>query len=224
MLFVLSKSIEEPTKEKPSIPYEVLGRKLTEQERDLSGDLDAKDLTGELVHREQRLIVVRALIAVGESENIEEILSILPQTKLKTFKELVGYFNDLTEKYGTVVDGLKAEIVYNVKDDEQAFRQAASKAYEKVFGIKRDKQNIEGITNFLKSNKALTYTQMVTALAKSMTIDDKKEMLSRTLDEIGRADLKKNQAFMDKILAQQFTYENLKKLLQGLSKTQPEKK
>ncbi|MBI3591391.1 MAG: hypothetical protein HY094_08470 [Candidatus Melainabacteria bacterium] len=217
-------TVEEPAKEKSSTAYEVLGRKLTEQERDLYSDLDAKTLRDQLVPREQRLIVVRALIAVGESENIEEILGILPRTKLKTFKELVNYFKSLIEKYGTVLDGLKAEIVYNTKDDEQAFRQAASKAYEIVFGIKKDKQNIESIISFLKSNKALTYTQMVTALTESMTNEEKKEMLSRTLDEIGRSDLKTNQAFMDKILAQNFTYVNLKKLLQELSKTKPQGK
>ena len=214
---------EDSVKERLNIntAYEVLGRKLTEQEKDLYGDLDATTLKDQLAHREQRLIIVRALIAVGEdSDDIGQILKILPQTKLKTFKELVSYFNGLIERYGTVLDGLQAEIVYNIKDDEQAFKQAAGKAYETVFGIKKDKQNLESIVSFLKSNNALTYTKMVAALTEQMTDDDKKELLNRALTEIGRSDLKQNQVFMDKILAQKFTYENLKRLLQELSKTQ----
>lgn len=214
---------EEVSVIKRSVALEVLGRKLTEPELDLYGDLDAKQLKQELLHKEIRLVIVRALIAVGEEKNIKDILEIYTVSKLKTFAELVDEFNGYIEKYGSVINGLKAELVYNIKDDEQAFKQAAAQAYETVFGTPQDKQNTQEITSFLQENKALTYSKMVAVLMESMTPGVKKDILFKLLDEIGRADLKNNKIFVEKMIAQRFTHENLKKLLQQLAPKKPKK-
>lgn len=207
--------------EKHSTAYLVLGRELTKQEKDLYADLGANELKDELLHKEQRLVVVRALLAVGEGDSIKEVLAILPISKLKTFTELVNDFTEYTEKYGSVLEGIQEEFVYNIKDDEQAFKAASAKAYETVFGVPKDKQNTSEIISFLKENEALTYSRMLEALMNQMTPELKKQMLFNALDEIGRSDLKNNNVFVEKILAQKFTHKNLKKLLKELA---PKKK
>lgn len=220
----INKELQDRKKEKQSAAYIVLGRELTKAEKDLYGGLTVAEIKSELLHREQRLVVVRALLAVGEGESIKEVLEILPLSKLQTFADLLTEFKEYMEKYGSVLSGIKTELVYNIKDNEQAFKQAASKAYLVVFGTPKEKQNIQEITSFLQENNALTYSKMIAALMESMTPEIKKDMLFKTLDEIGRADLKNNKDFVEKILAQKFTYENLKKLLGQIGPKKPAKK
>ena len=198
---------------KKSSAYEVLGRKLTPQEKDLYGDLSAEELKNQLLYKEQTLVIVRALLIIGEGKDSGEILQILPNTKLRTFTELVNDFTDYKEKYGSVLTGIQSEFVYNIKDDEQAFKKAAALAYETVFGISKEQQDAEGITNFLKAKQALTYSKMLSAFTESLTPEDKKKMLFKALDSIKRPDLKTNEKFVNKILEQTFTHEALIKLL-----------
>ena len=195
--------------------YKVLGRKLTEAERALYKDEDS--VKAALLHKEQKLVVVRALLAVGESKNIKEIVDLVVLDKLKTFTELINDFTELKEKSGSILKGLKDQSTY--KDDTQTLRDAASEAYLTVFGIAQEDQDLEKIVNYFKTNNATTFSKMVNLLVESMSPEDKKEMLFRTLDEIGRPDLKTNKAFTEKLLAQKFTYENLKTLLKEVAKT-----
>ena len=203
-------------RKKQNPAYEVLGRELTRKEQDLYGNVNKEELKSSLLHREQRLVAVRALVAIGASEDIREIIDILPLTKLRTYVELLTYFSHLQEKYGSVLDGIKAEYVYNIVDDEQAFRQAAGKAYEITFGIPKEKQSIEDIVNFFKAKEAFTYSRMVAELVATMEEADKQRMLFKALDEIGRPDLKGNEKFVRKILEQDFTHESLKALLEQI--------
>ena len=196
--------------------YEVLGRKLTRVEQEAHGNLSKNDLKNSILHREQRLVAVRALIAVGASKDIKEIIDVLPLTKLRTYVELLTYFNHLKEKYGSVLGGIKAEYVYSIVDDEQAFKQAAIKAYETTFGVPKEQQSVEDIVNFLKAKEAFTYSRMVAELVATMEYEDKQRMLFKALDEIGRSDLKNNNKFVNKLLEQDFTHESLKKLLEQI--------
>lgn len=193
--------------------YEVLGRKLSEQEKDIYGKLSAKEIKEQLLHREQKLVLVRAAVATGASEDLEEILGLYDTTKLRTFTELVREFQGYIEKYGSLKEGLRAELVLKI-DDEQAFRQAALRAYYSVFGIKSSE--IEAISKFLKAHDAITYSKMIETLARTLTPDDKKEMLFRALEQIGRPDLKQRKDFTEKLLSQNFTYETLLKLLKQI--------
>lgn len=212
-------------RKKDSAAYEVLGRNLTQAEEDLYGDLTSEEIKNELLHREQRLVVVRALLAVGEAKIVKEILEIMPLSELRTFKELVSYFKDLQEKYGSVIEGIRTEVVYNIKDDEEAFKKAAIRAYETVFCIKPQDQDVPQVINFLKQKEAFTYSQMVKSYMNTLTPEDKKEMLFSILDKVGRPDLKNNKVFVEKMLAQEFNCENLEKLLQQLApKKKPPKK
>lgn len=197
--------------------YKVLGRKLTTQEKALYGTLDIEELKSQLLYKEETLVIVRALLVIGEGKDAKEILDILPNTKLKTFTELVNDFTNYREKYGSVLTGIQSEFVYNIKDDEQAFKNAATKAYESVFGIKKEQQNIESILGFLKAKEALTYSKMVSALVETITQEDKKKMLFKALESIKRPDLKSNEKFVSKILEQSFTYEALMKLLEQIN-------
>lgn len=219
----VEKEILDRKKEKHSAAYVVLGRELTKAEKQLYDGLTVAEIKSELLHREQRLVIVRALLAVGEGESVKDVLEILPLSKLQTFADLLTEFKEYMEKYGSVLSGIKTELVYNIKDNEQAFKQAASKAYQIVFGTPKDKQNIQEITSFLQENNALTYSKMIAALMESMTPEIKKDMLFKILDEIERADLKNNKDFVEKILAQKFTHENLKKLLDQISPKKPKK-
>lgn len=208
---------QEEVKPKQSSAYETLGRKLTEKEKKLYQDSSPEELKSQLLYKEQKLVIVRSLLAVGEGESIKDVLKILPQTKPQTYTELVSYFGTLQDKYGDVLTGLETTLVYK-GDDEQAFANAASKAYEAAFGVPKEEQDKEKIVSFLKANKVVTYSQMIEALISSMTDEDKKNLLFKVLDEVGRPDLKKNEKFVGKILSQDFTYENLKRLLREIGK------
>lgn len=197
--------------------YKVLGRKLTPQEKTLYGNLDADELKNQLLYKEQTLVIVRALLVIGESKEVKEILEILPNTKLKTFSELVNDFIHYKEKYGSVFIGVQSEFVYSIKDDEKAFENAAAKAYESVFGIKKEQQNTQSILNFLKAKEAFTYSKMISTLVETLTPEDKKKMLFKALDSIKRPDLKSNEKFVIKILEQTFTHETLMKLLEQIN-------
>lgn len=203
-------------RKKQNPAYEILGRELSRKEQELYSNLSKEELKNSILHREQRLVAVRALVAIGASEDIREIIDILPLTKLRTYVELLTYFSHLQEKHGSVLDGIKAEYVYNIVDDEQAFRQAASKAYKTTFGIPKEKQSIEDVVNFLKAKEAFTYSRMVAELVATMEEADKQRMLFKALDEIGRPDLKNNEKFVRKILEQDFTHESLKTLLEQI--------
>lgn len=205
--------------EKKSAAYQVLGRELTSREKDLYGDLRAKELAGELLPKEQKLVLVRALIVIGEPMIAEKVLQVWPITKLQTFTELVEKLEALREKYGSVEEGINQTLIANIKDDEQAYIKAAKKAYETVFCIIPQDGDLAQIVRYLQENKIQTYSQMVTKLMESLTQEDKKGLLFKALDKIGRADLKQNKKFIDKILAQQFNCENLTKLLQPLAST-----
>ena len=215
-----NKATDETNNEEPeqhTAAYNILGRELTSKEKDLYANLGEEDIKDELLSRELRLVVVRAIIAVGEPGSIDKILAVWPMSKLQTFTELVQRFQALKEKYGSVREGVESELVFNIKDDEQAFKKAAKKAYETVFCVVPDDQDTVEIVSFLKENKALTYSQMVRKIMDTLTQDDKKDMLFKALDKVGRADLKNNKVFINKMLAQQFNCENLTRLLQDLS-------
>ena len=216
-----NKGIETQARTKHSLAYEILGRELTRREKDNYGDgLSTTDLKN-ILAGEQRLVIVRALITVGADDSVKGVLDVYPVSKLQTYSELVERFSGLTEKYGSVKAGIESEYVYNIKDDGQAFKKAASKAYETVFGIPEDKQNKDQIFNFLTQSNALTYSKMIQVLMKTITPDVKKQILFNALDQIGRSDLKTSDKFVKKMLAQQFTYANLMKLFQELKDTAP---
>lgn len=196
--------------------YEVLGRGLTKREKEAHGQLSEEALKRNILPREQKLVLVRALLAVGAGEHAREILNIFPLSELKTFRELVNYFTELKEKHGRVDIGIKTEFVYNIKDSEQAFKNAARVAYYEVFGIEEGEQDLGKITNYLESKGAYTYSKMIKAFLDSMTPEVKEKLLFKALDDLGLSHLKENQNFVEKILGQKFTYQNLIKLLKQI--------
>ena len=216
-----TKGIENESLErvKYSAAYKVLCRELTKAEKDTCPDCTAKDIKDQFLHREKGLVAVRALLVIGAGEKTEEILDLLP-TEPKTCYEYIRYFSDFKEKYGDVLEGLRASVVFKI-DDESAFKQAASKAYEVVFGIPKDKQEgLDDVVNFLKASQATTFSKMVALLVdKMMTPEVKQEMLFNALDSIDRGDLRANKKFVDKILSQRFTYETLMKLIEQIPRT-----
>ncbi len=206
---------------KHGLAFEVLGRELTERERNNYGDsLSRADLKN-ILAGEQRLAIVRALITVGADDSVKGVLAVYPVSKLQTYSELVERFSGLIEKYGSVKVGIESEYVYNIKDAGQAFKKAASKAYETVFGIPEDKQNKDRIFTFLTQSNALTYSKMIQVLMQTITPEIKKQILFSALDQTGRPDLKTNNKFVQKMLAQQFTYANLMELFKELKNTTP---
>ncbi len=206
-------------KKEHSTAYNVLGRELTKGEKSLRyNELSESELKSQLLYKEQRLVVVRALLALGEGNNSKEILEKWTDSKPKTFTELVTQFTEFKEKYGSVLEGINFTFVYNIKDDKQAFEKAAAKAYETVFGTPMEKPN--DIYNYLNQKEATTYSKMIQVLLQAVSPQAKKDMLFRALDDIGRPDLKENKEFIGKLLSQQFTYENLKTLLADLNKKQ----
>ena len=209
------------TRTRHSLSYEVLGRELTDRERQSYGDTLSKDDLKNILSGEQKLAIVRALITVGEKDSIKDVLNIYNISKLQTYNELVDYFNGMIEKYGSVRTGIEDEYVYNIKDNRQAFEKAASKAYETVFGVPEDKQNKDQIFTFLTQSNALTYSKMILTLMKTITPDIKKQMLFNALDQVGRPDLKSNDTFITKMLEQEFTYTNLMELFKELKQTAP---
>lgn len=210
--------------EKTTASQEVLGRKLTTKEQNLYLNLSREEkieaFKNDILPREQNLVAVRALISVGESGNATEILNYLHFTETKTYTQLMDRFVKLKEKYGSVKKGLEAENKFKLSE-EDIFKDTALKAYKTVFGTdEKDLTNEEKtqLFNFLRSKEAPTYTKMIEALVKSLTEQDKKSILFGLLTEIGRHDLKENEEFQKKILEQEFTHENLKKLLEPLKK------
>jgi hypothetical protein len=220
---------QQPQEEEPEpqlevrhgLALQVLGRRLTQREKaSFGGDPSEGELKNNLLSREQRLVLVRALITIGETD-IKYVLGAYHFSKLQTYSELVERFSELTEKYGSVKAGIESEYISNIKDDKEAFKKAASKAYETVFGIPKDKQNEAEILAFLTQNKALTYSKMLQVLMQTITPEIKKQILFSALDQVGRADLKPNDKFTKKMLEQDFTYSNLIKLFQKLKQTAP---
>ena len=208
-------------KVKHTLAYEVLGRELTQREKDTYGDSLTKEDLKNILAGEQKLAIVRALITLDSEDSTKDVLNVYHISKVQTYTELVSYFSGLIEKYGSVKTGIESEYVYNIKDNEQAFRKAASKAYETVFGIPEDKQNKEQIFNFLIQSNALTYSKMIRILMKTITPDIKKQMLFNALENIGRPDLKTNDKFVKNMLEQEFTYKNLTELLKDLQGATP---
>ena len=206
---------------KHGLAFEILGRGLTQKEKSNYGDnITREDLKNILV-REQGLTIVRALITVGEKDSVKDVLNVYQISKTQTYNELVDYFGGLVEKYGSVKAGFESEYIYNIKDDEQAFKKAAFKAYETVFGISEDKQNKDQILDFLTQNNAITYSKMIQVLMQTMTPEVKRQILFKALDQVGRGDLKINDKFVNKILEQEFTYEHLMELFKELKRPTP---
>ena len=206
-----------------SLSFQVLGRELTRRERESFGNgdtLSRQDLNN-ILAGEQRLVAVRALTAVNSVDYTADFLQIYHFSQVQTYSELVDRFNRLTEKYGSVKAGIESEYVYNIKDDKEAFKKAAFKAYETVFGVPEDKQNKDQILTFLTQSKALTYSKMVETLMQTITPEVKKQILFNSLDQIGRSDLKTNDKFINKILEKDFTYQQLMGLLKKLKQTAP---
>lgn len=207
--------------------FDVLGRELTKREKEAYGEHLSKHDLKNILAGEQRLAIVRALITVGEENSTKQVLNVYSVSELKTYSELVEFFTGLKEKYGSVKTGIESEFVYNITDNDQAFKKAASRAYETVFGIPEDKQeNKEQTATFLTQSKATTYSKMVQTLMQTLTPDLKKQLLFNALDQIGRPDLKTNENFVNKLMEQEFTHEHLMELfkeLQGTAPAQPAK-
>lgn len=200
-------------KESVDPAYEVLGRKLTSAEKSIYSDATKEDIKNGLLHKEQRLVIVRALVAIGEGDDARNVLRLMTISELKTFRELVKYFKDLKESSGSVVVALLEQ---SNKDPETAFRNAASFAYEEVYGVGKEQQDIQSIINYFKSQEVSKYSEMVRVLVDSMTLEDRKKLLTKALNAVGRADLIDNEKFVKKIIEQKFTYEKLLKLLKQI--------
>ena len=71
---------------KQSPAYIVLGRKLTDNEKEVYKGLTVRELKDQLLYKEQRLVVVRALLAVGEGSNSKEILEKWVDSKPKMLR------------------------------------------------------------------------------------------------------------------------------------------
>ncbi len=193
--------------------YEVLGRKLTNAEKSLYADATEDDIKNGLLHKEQRLVIVRALVAIGEGDDARNVLRLMTVSELKTYRELVQYFKVLKEDFGSVVVGLLEQ---SNKDPETAFKNAASFAYEGVYGVGKEQQDIQSILNYFKSHQVSKYSEMVNLLVDSMTQEDRKKLLIKALNAVGRIDLIDNENFVKKIVEQKFTYEKLLKLLKQI--------
>jgi hypothetical protein len=198
--------------------YRVLGRNLTETESKLYQDQSEEAIKNYVLYKEQRLVIVRALGAVGEINAIDKVLERVPNTGDKTFTELVEFFTSLKEKYGRVSTGVDKVYISNIKDDDVAFRAAAHEAYANVFCNDLSAESEAKILKYFKDENALTYSKMVVKLQSTMTDDIKKAILFRILKEIKRGDLKTNQNFVKKIVGQSFTCDNLRRLLKEVGK------
>ena len=201
--------------------YRVLGRQLTTKEKASFGnDLTYDDLKSQILIREPDLTEVRALISVGAGKNAGDIVKILHFDKPKTYEELIKYFVNLREKYGSIPKGIEIESKYNF-DEKQIFEGTVAKAYETVYGVSIDDftaKEKEELFNYLKSKQAITYSDIVEELENSMTDEEKQSILFEILDKIGRPDLKEKEDFVKQITKQKFTYDELEKLLQELKK------
>lgn len=216
----ITNSLQARVKQK-SPAYQVIGRELTKKELEAYGkNLSKEDIETQFLPRESKLVIIRAAITIGEAKNASLIVQKINFTDLKTYEYLVAYFTDLKEKYGSVLKGLVTEQELKL-DEKQIFEETAATAYKTTFGIEAEnlsEEEKQKLYSFLKGNDATTLTKMIEVLMKSMTEDDKKEILFDLLDEVGRSDLKKNIEFVSKIIKQDFTYQNLRELLQELKK------
>lgn len=192
--------------------HRVLGRQLTAAEHENYGKLDEISLENQLLYKEQRLVIVRALVAIGEGDDVEAILNKLPTIR-KTFIGLVEEFTELKEKYGTVIKGVDSVYGSNNKNDEYAFNEAAHEAFQTVFCKALEGEEEAQFLKYFKDKDSLTYSKMVAELQSIMTDDVKKNILFKILNDIGRPDLQTNQKFVNKILSQSFTCANLSRLL-----------
>src|SRR3990167_5553720 len=57
--------------------YNVLGRKLTNAEKSLYTDATEDDIKNGLLHKEQRLVIVRALVSIGEGDDARNVLRLM---------------------------------------------------------------------------------------------------------------------------------------------------
>lgn len=204
--------------------YIVLGRKLTDKEGVLYKNLNEEEkvqaIKNDILSREQNLVAVRSLLAVGEADNINLVISYLHFSDTTTFNDLVGEFTGLKEKYGSVKKGLEIENKYRLSDEE-IFEQTSLKAYETVFcvsdkDLESDKKR--QLFSYFKARGITKYTEMIQSLMSSMDSNDKKNLLFKVLGEIGRDDLRKDEKFINKMLEQDFTCENLRILFEKLKK------
>src|SRR3989338_6798647 len=214
---------------KQSPAYTVLGRKLTEHEREVYSDASPGQIKDQLLYKEYKLVIVRAILALGERESINQALETIPNSQSqKTFTELVEYLSGLKEKYGSVSNGLQAEVVERNTDEKLALQNAAQNAYKEVFVIKLEDEDLNKLVTYFRSNEIASYSEMINSLKNSMTPEDKKNILIKALNEVGRIDLVKNEKFITKILSKDFTYKNLmdlfKPLKNSVQKTAPVKK
>ena len=200
----------------------VLGRKLTKREKDaylnLERDQKVEALKNDILPREQQLVIVRALLAVGEAEDSKKILEYVYLSEAKTYENLFREFKALKDKHGSVLTGLESTQKYRLSEEEM-FKNAANKAYEEVFCTSADSLTTEEqnqLYEFLKQSGASEHGDIVTVLAKSMTEDDKKNLVNKVLEEIDREDLKSNEGFVAKMVAQTFTCKTLRKLFEQL--------
>lgn len=207
-----AEEVKKPSTDEDSAAYRVLGRQLTDAEESNFGSLDEEGLKNQRLHIEQRLVIVRALISIGEGDEVEDILNKMPAVR-KTFTELVEEFTELKERYGTVIKGVNSVYVSNNNNDEFAFNEAAHEAFETVFCKVLEGEEEAQFLKYFKDKNSLTYSKMVLELQATMSDDVKKSILFKILNEIGRQDLKANKKFVDKILSQTFTCANLSKLL-----------
>jgi len=198
--------------------YRVLGRNLTDAERILYPEESEEGIKNYVLYKEQRLVIVRALGAIGESSAIPIVLERVPNTGNRTFTELVEFFTELKEKYGKVTTGVNKIYVSNITNDDVAFKAAAHEAYANVFCNDLSAESEAKILKYFKDENALTYSKMVVKLQSTMTDDIKKAILFRILGEIKRNDLRTNQNFVKKIVGQSFTCDNLRRLLKEVGK------
>lgn len=219
---------EESKPPEPVIPekqqsdfFRVLGREATLKEKQAYGKLTQKQIEEQFLYRESTLAPIRALLAIGEAKNISILQQYLQYEEPRTYLKWIEYFTDLKEKYGSVEKGINAEKNLRLSE-KQIFEGTALKAYKIVYGVSEEALSVEDreqLFNFLKGKEATTLSKMVAALVKSMTPDEKKDLLFGLLDEINRPDLKKKSEFTGKILKQEVvTYEYLKELLKELKK------
>ena len=220
--FGLSASYAEAENPTETASYVVLGRKLTDKEsvlyENLNRDQKIQAIKNDILSREQSLVAVRALLAVGEADNTNLVLSYLHFSEVATFNQLVDEFNGLKEKYGSVKKGLEVENKYKLSDQE-IFEQTSLKAYETVFciaGKDLDTEKKQQLLSYFKAHEITQYTEMIQSLVGSMDNSDKENLLFRVLGEIGREDLRENEEFVNKMLEQNFTCENLRALLEKL--------
>lgn len=210
--------------DKSSASQIVLCRKLTNREKDLFVNLSREDkisaIKNDILPREQRLVAVRALLAIGEGKHATEILKYLNFNELKTCEELIGYFKQLKSKHASVKEGL--EEVYKLSlNEEQVFENAAIRVYNEVFCPQEElkPEDKKQLLDFFKASQATEYSKMLQILIGTMDKEDKEELIKKILREVGRHDLIDNKElnFVGKMVEQEnITCKNLRELFKQL--------